>query len=99
MPVYVDDMRAPYGRMIMCHMIADTSEELIAMVDRIGVQRRWIQHEGTHHEHFDISLEKRALAVRAGAREITRRELGQMLIARRRGEPVRPPREQLGLDI
>lgn len=45
------------------------------MADRIGVQRKWIQHEGTRREHFDISLSKRNLAVKAGAIEITQREL------------------------
>lgn len=84
MSVYVDDMRAPFGRLIMCHMIADTSAELLAMVDHIGVQRRWIQDQGTHCEHFDIALAKRALAVQHGAVEITWRELAMMLHARRR---------------
>jgi len=83
MPVYVDDMRASYGRMKMCHMIADSTAELLAMVDLIGVNPKWIQHAGTHHEHFDIALSKRALAVQAGAVEITRRELGAKLRERR----------------
>jgi hypothetical protein len=74
MTVYVDDMRAPFGRLIMCHMVADTREELEAMADRIGVQRKWIQYPGTHREHFDIALSKRALAVTAGAIEITVRD-------------------------
>lgn len=79
MAVYVDDMRAPYGRMLMCHMVADSTAELIAMADRIGVQRRWLQHRGTPKEHFDIALSKRALAVKAGAIEITRQQLGERL--------------------
>jgi hypothetical protein len=69
MPVYLDNMRLPYKRMIMCHMIADTTEELLEMADKIGVQRKWIQEEGTKREHFDICLEKRALAVKNGAQE------------------------------
>lgn len=81
MSVYVDDMRAALGRMIMCHMWADTVDELLIMADRIGVKRKWIQGHpdlsfGKHHKarwvHFDISLTKRALAVRAGAIETDR---------------------------
>lgn len=84
--VYVDNMRAGYGRMIMCHMIADSTEELLAMADRIGVQRKWLQKANTPEEHFDIAQVKRAAAVRAGAQEITMRELAQRIRARR---PVR----------
>ncbi|MCR6672172.1 DUF4031 domain-containing protein [Devosia ginsengisoli] len=43
MSVYVDDMEASFGRMKMCHMWADTLDELLAMADLIGVQRRWLQ--------------------------------------------------------
>lgn len=74
MSVFVDNMRAPYGRLIMCHMGADTTEELLAMADKIGVQRKWLQCAGTWREHFDIALSKRALAVEAGAIEVTQRE-------------------------
>lgn len=83
MAVYVDDMQAPFGRMKMCHMMADTTDELLAMADRIGVARKWLQKRGTHHEHFDIALSKRVLAVQAGAIEITRRELFEIIKARR----------------
>lgn len=70
MAVYVDDARLPFGRMVMCHMMADTTEELHAMADRIGVARRWIQFPGTYREHYDIALSKRKLAIAAGAREV-----------------------------
>lgn len=79
MTVYVDDMHAPFGRMIMCHMIADTEAELHVMADRIGVARKWYQGD-----HYDIALSKRALAVRYGAREITLRQLACMSALRRR---------------
>lgn len=76
--VYVDDMKAPFGRMIMCHMYADTHEELVAMADRIGVARKWIQYPGHPvKEHFDIALSKRALAVKFGAVETTWLDYGQ----------------------
>ena len=43
MSVYVDDMEAGFGRMVMCHMWADTLDELLEMADAIGVQRKWLQ--------------------------------------------------------
>lgn len=73
MTVYVDDMRAKFGRMVMCHMIADTEAELHAMADQIGVDRRWYQGD-----HYDIALSKRAKAVEFGAAEVTWRQLGCM---------------------
>ncbi len=82
MSVYVDDMRAPFGRLVMCHMVADSTEELLAMADRIGVARRWLQDAGTWKEHFDIALSKRALAVQHGAVEITMMDLGRRLAAK-----------------
>ena len=59
----------------MCHMIADSTEELLAMADKIGVQRKWIQKAGTAEEHFDICRSKRLWAVWLGAHAITSREL------------------------
>jgi hypothetical protein len=83
MAVYVDNMRARMGRMVMCHMFADTTAELHAMAERIGVERRWVQNEGTHREHYDIALSKRALAIAAGARVIGMHELSRLLNAKR----------------
>lgn len=83
MTVYVDDMQAAFGRMKMCHMMADTTEELLAMADLIGVQRKWLQKAGTSYEHFDIAMSKRKLAVAAGAKEVTRKELGRFMLSRR----------------
>lgn len=83
MTVYVDDMRANFGRMVMCHMIATHDDELHAMADKIGVSRRWHQAPPRHDSHYDIALSKRALAVAAGAVEVTWRELGAMNSRRR----------------
>lgn len=83
MTVYVDDMQAPFGRIVMCHMLADTDTELIAMADKIGVARRWHQYPGTYKSHFDIALSKRAQAVAAGAVEITWRQSGILVRNRR----------------
>lgn len=73
MSVYVDDMEAGFGRMVMCHMSADTVDELHAMADAIGVARKWFQKPDTR-PHYDICKSKRALAVQRGAKEIEWRE-------------------------
>jgi hypothetical protein len=75
MAVYVDDMRAPFGRMIMCHMVADSLDELHAMAAKIGIQRKWYQGPPAGKwAHYDIALSMRAKAVEAGAVEIKWRE-------------------------
>lgn len=79
MSVYVDDMKAKFGRMTMCHMIADSTTELLAMARIIGVNAKWIQDAGSYREHFDVCMSKRKLAVAAGAQEITRVELVRKL--------------------
>jgi hypothetical protein len=83
MACYVDDAMIPYGRMKMSHMIANTTEELLEMVDRIGVQRKWIQKAGTSWEHFDICAAKRKLALEAGAVAVSRKDLVRMIRERR----------------
>ena len=91
MTVYVDSMRANFGRMVMCHMIADTDEELHAMADLIGVRRKWWQAPPKHDSHYDIAQTKRALAVEAGAVEITWRQAGSMCVRRRVTGSLGPP--------
>ena len=84
MSVYVDNYSASFGRMVMCHMIADSTSELLAMADCIGVRRKWIQKPGTYREHFDICLSKRAKAVASGAIEVSPRDLVRRMMARRK---------------
>lgn len=93
--VYVDDMRVRYGRMSMCHMLADSDAELLAMASRIGVALQWHQHPGRHDSHFDICLSKKMLAMRAGARQITRREAAAMCSRRQRTGDLGRPEDAL----
>lgn len=88
--VYVDESIWPYGRMMMCHMFADTEEELLEMADKIGVARKWIQKE-SRLIHFDICKSKRKLAVKNGAQEVTRREVVAHM--RKHGKPRKKPDE------
>lgn len=77
-------MRAAFGRMIMCHMIADTDDELHEMAVIIGIHTKWWQSpEKTSGSHYDIALSKRALAVKSGAVEITLRQCAAMNARRR----------------
>lgn len=68
MPCYVDKPRWAYRRMFMCHLIADSLEELHEMADRIGIKRQWFQSDGSF-PHYDICKAKRALAVEVGAQQ------------------------------
>lgn len=76
MTVYVDNADIPFRGMKMSHLWADSLEELLAMVDTIKVNRRWIQghptlsigkHRNASWVHFDIALSKKRLAIAAGA--------------------------------
>ncbi len=86
MTVYVDDMRARLGQHILCHMIADTEAELHAMAERIGTEPRRY-----HRDHYDIPLPQRSLALAAGARAISQRQLACMVWLRRRGHAMGGP--------
>jgi len=95
MTVYIDDMylypAGRFRRMKMSHMIADAPAELLAMADRIGLARKWLQHPGTPNEHFDVSQWKREEAIAAGAVPITWRQTGAMCMLRRMGLPMGDP--------
>lgn len=80
MAVFVDDMKAAYRGMKMCHMLADTTSELLDMAGKIGVSAHHIQHGGTFKEHFDICKTKRALAIERGAKQITLRQSGVLVV-------------------
>lgn len=84
MPVYVDDARNRLGRMVMCHMIADTLGELHAMADAIGMRRVWFQPKS--FPHYDVSLGRRRGAVARGAVELSQRELVGVIRRLRRAD-------------
>lgn len=87
MAVYVDYARNPFGRMKMCHMLADTEEELHAMADKIGVKRKWFQKHASA-PHYDICQTKRELAVSYGAIQVSDRKHLVEIIRRARTSDV-----------
>lgn len=76
--VYVDDMKAAFKNMIMCHLFADSDEELMDFAKRIGLKPAW-----KHNDHFDISQTKRKLAIEIGAKEISQKEMAIMVCKKR----------------
>lgn len=63
----------------MCHLLADSDEELHKMASRIGVARRWWQSPENHSgSHYDICLSKKKLALLFGAVPITFKQCGAM---------------------
>lgn len=69
--------------MVMCHMLADTDEELLDMANKIGLNPKWIQYPGTEKVHFDVSLGTRKKAIDNGAIEITRKETAMIIRSKR----------------
>lgn len=90
--VYIDDMEAEVRRgayyMKLCHMIADTHDELVEMADKVGLPRKWIQKEGTAEEHFDITKSMKRVAIRLGAKDITQRDSVRIIQRKRDNQPV-----------
>ena len=94
MAVYVDKYKHAFRRMKMCHMLADSIEELHAMADAIGLRREWFQDKKT--PHYDICQSKRALAIIAGAIEIDRPKIFKLI---QHWEINRPWRKRRKADI
>lgn len=69
----------------MCHMIADTLEELHKMARQIGLRREWFQGSRSF-PHYDVSLSRRHEAIRRGAVKLGRKEfVARMREIRRNG--------------
>ena len=81
--VYVDPLMDHGWRMRNqgvknCHLFADTVEELHTFALKIGMRIEWFQNR-PDLPHYDLTPDRRARAVRAGAREVTRRELVEFM--------------------
>jgi hypothetical protein len=59
-------------------MIADSPTELHAMAGKLRLKREWFQYHPVH-PHYDVSAGKRMLAIQYGAKEVTNRELVEII--------------------
>ena len=86
MTVYVDELRfTPRSKRWRyeqsCHLMAGTLEELHAFAAKLGLRRGWFQ-ASYRWPHYDLTANKRAEAVRAGAVEMRSRELVKQFMVR-----------------
>lgn len=59
-----------------CHLVTDDGNyrELHRFAQDLGLKRKWFQEDGSL-PHYDLTANKRKLAVQRGAKKITRYEL------------------------
>ena len=78
MAVYVDQLRDYRWRHgPSCHLIADSTDELIEFAVSMGMRAEWYQPKSS--PHFDLTADGRALAVERGAIELDFRAFVQKL--------------------
>lgn len=77
MTVYIDPPTWPGHGRLWSHLISDRSyEELHAFAALLGLPRRAFDND-----HYDVSAERYAAAVQAGARPVSSREIISLLRA------------------
>jgi hypothetical protein len=76
--VYIDPL-IDYGWRLgpSCHLTADSIEELNKFAMSIGMKLSWFQEGKGSMPHYDLVASKRRLAVKYGAKELTRRGAGE----------------------
>lgn len=77
------------GRSVLsAHLMADSTEELLAFAARMGLKEEWIQHRGQQKEHFDLMGEAKCVqAERLGAIRCDRHEFVRRWKSKSQGAP------------
>lgn len=57
------------------HLVGDTERELHAFAALLGLHHSWFQQKPGGIPHYDLTPNKRAEAVKRGAKEISRRAM------------------------
>jgi hypothetical protein len=79
--IYVDSLCNhgwKYGH--SCHLFADTPEELHDFAKKIGLKKDWAQKSRSGILHYDLTANKRVLAVKNNAKELTRIEFKNLYL-------------------
>jgi len=81
-PIRTAPRRFPWK--LAAHLIADTTEELVAYAASLGVLAHWIQKPGTAEEHFDLTgAPLRDALADPVVRKLTRVQMAAMLKRKR----------------
>lgn len=72
MEIFVDQCIYPFGRMLMCHMMAYELEDLHKMAKLLELKPRWFQNKNC--PHYDICKSKKVQAISLGAKPFESRE-------------------------
>jgi Protein of unknown function (DUF4031) len=78
------------------HVVSDRfgpegSRELRAFVQAYGLRPQWVQYPGTYREHFDTRVEVGLQMIADGVQQVTNRELGTLLRAKRAAQESQRP--------
>lgn len=82
----------------MYHVVSDLlgaagAAELRAFVRGYGLRAAWAQYPGSYREHFDVRADEGLRMIADGARLITNREMGELLLAKRtHADSASPPK-------
>ena len=88
MSLYVDELfmawSGPLKGKMVCHMFTEPREDdaLVSFAESIGLRSGWIQHRGSaagKMAHFDITEHFRIKAISAGAIEVDRNFVADMV--------------------
>ncbi len=87
MSVFIGSKKVMWRGKIWYHLIADTIEELHEFAQSIGLKINWFQ-DHRFMPHYDVTENKRIVAVKKGAIVMSLRE---------EGEKIRQAREKKGI--
>jgi Protein of unknown function (DUF4031) len=80
--VYVDNAGIPWRGHHWAHLLGSDLDELHALAAEIGLRRAWFQDHG-RYPHYDVTTDKRAEAVTAGAVAFYDRRIPQDVLMKR----------------